>query len=270
LSDPARFRIHSRRELWKSETVIRRIDLNCDLGEGGAHDAELMPLITSANIACGAHAGGPDVMRKTVELAKAAGVSVGAHPGFADRENFGRRELGVSPEEIRRLVAEQISSLQKIAADLGRRVRHVKPHGALYNLAARDPRIADAITDAVWAAGKELLLYGLAGSELIRSGKARGLRVLSEVFADRAYANDGSLVPRTEPHAVLRGERAMVEQALSMATRGVVSSFQGRGIPVLAETICLHGDGPHPVEFAKRLRGALQEAGVVVRPPDDL
>lgn len=250
--------------------MSRRIDLNCDLGEGAGHDAELMPWITSANVACGAHAGDAATMCATVELAKQAGVSVGAHPGFADRANFGRREVTASAEEIFALVRDQIKVLQKIAGDLGVKVRHVKPHGALYNLAARDARVAETIAEAVWQASPELILFGLSGSELIAAGRHRGLRVQSEVFADRAYAADGSLVSRTELSALLADESAMIEQALGLVLRGTVRSVQGRGVNVRADTICLHGDGPHAVAFARRLRGALEHAGAIIRPPDDL
>lgn len=223
------------------------VDLNCDLGEGAGHDAELMPLITSANIACGAHAGDLATMRATMELARRHGVAVGAHPGFEDRENFGRRELTVGPGEVRALVERQVTALRAIGP-----VGHVKPHGALYNVAARDATIAGAVAEAVFAVDPELVLFGLRGSELVRAGRARGLRVAEEVFADRTYRPDGSLTPRTEPGALIADEAQSVAQALRLAREG-------------AETICLHGDGAHAVAFARRLNAELRAAGIALR-----
>jgi len=240
--------------------VQPRLDLNCDLGEGASHDAELMALITSANIACGAHAGDAASMRATVALARRHGVAVGAHPGFADRENFGRRELALSPADVRALVVEQIEALRVLGP-----VRHVKPHGALYNLAARDAALADAVADAVRAVDPALILFGLAGSELLRAGRARGLGVASEVFADRAYQCDGSLTPRSQPDALIQDEDAAVAQVLRMMGEGVVRATDGTKVPIVADTVCLHGDGPHAVAFARRLRSELAAAGVEVR-----
>jgi UPF0271 protein len=224
-----------------------RIDLNCDLGEGAAHDAELMGLITSANVACGAHAGDEATMRATVALAAKHGVAIGAHPGFADREHFGRRDLTLSAGEVEDLVAGQLDALRALAP-----VTHVKPHGALYNLAARDAVVAGAIVDAISAVNAALVLFALRGSVLVRVGRERGLRVAEEVFADRTYRADGSLTPRTEPGALITDEAKCVAQALRLGRDG-------------ADTICLHGDGPHPVAFARRLRDALGSAGVAVR-----
>ena len=239
---------------------VNSIDLNCDLGEGAGHDAELMPLITSVNIACGAHAGDEGTMRSTVALAQRYGVAIGAHPGFADREHFGRRELPLSPDEVKILVAGQIDALRART-----RVRHVKPHGALYNMAARDPALAAAVAAAVHAADPALVLFGLAGSELLCAGRALGLRVAGEVFADRTYERDGSLTPRNRPDALISDEAAAVAQVLRMVREGVVRSTDGVEVPVVADTICVHGDGPHAVAFATRLNAELRGAGIAVR-----
>ncbi len=223
------------------------VDLNCDVGEGAGHDAELMPLITSANIACGAHAGDLATMRATMSLARRHGVAVGAHPGFEDRENFGRRELTMAPGEVRALVVRQVAALRAIGP-----VVYVKPHGALYNLAARDATIAGAVAEAVLAVDPGLVLFALRGSELVRAGRARGLRVAEEVFADRAYRPDGSLTPRAEPGALITDEAQSVAQALRLAGEG-------------ADTICLHGDGAHAVAFARRLNAELRAAGIALK-----
>jgi UPF0271 protein len=236
------------------------IDLNCDLGEGDAHDGELMPLITSANIACGAHAGDEATMRATVALAQKHGVAIGAHPGFADREHFGRRELALPALEVRALVHAQVTALRELGP-----VRHVKPHGALYNLAARDAALADAIAVAVAEVDARLVLFGLAGSELLRAGRARGLRVASEVFADRTYQADGSLTPRTRSDALIHDEAIAVAQVLRMIREGVVRATDGTDVPIRADTVCLHGDGPDPVAFARRLKIGLGAAGIAVK-----
>jgi UPF0271 protein len=241
------------------------IDLNCDLGEGAGHDAELMPLVTSANIACGAHAGDEAEMRATVRLAHRHGVAIGAHPGFADREHFGRRELALPPSEIVSLVRPQIEALVRIARETGARVTHVKPHGALYNLSARDKQVADAIAEAVTGVDDALWLYGLSGGELLKAGQARGLRVAAEVFADRTYQADGSLTPRGRPDALLAGEAESVAQVLRMIREGRVATTEGGDVAIVAHTLCLHGDGVHAVEFARGVRAALETAGVSVR-----
>ena len=236
------------------------LDLNCDLGEGAGHDAELMPLITSANIACGSHAGDAATMRATVALAQQHGVAIGAHPGFADRENFGRREIVLPVAELQQLVSRQICAVALFGP-----VRHVKPHGALYNLAARDATVAGAVVAAVRATEASLLLYALAGSELVRAGRAAGVRVAEEVFADRTYQRDGSLTPRNRPDALINDEAAAVAQVLRMVREGVVLSTDGVEVPVVADTICVHGDGPHAVAFATRLNAELRGAGIAVR-----
>jgi UPF0271 protein len=241
-----------------------KIDLNCDLGEGAGHDTELMPLITSANIACGAHAGDDPTMRATIALAKQHGVAIGAHPGFDDRANFGRRELPVSPGEVQGLVHDQVLRLQLMARGLGARLSHVKPHGALYNMAARDPALARAVVDAIYEVDPRLVLFGLAGSHVIAVAEACGLPVASEVFADRTYQSDGSLTPRSQPGALITDEAAAVAQVLRMVREGKVRALDGRDVAIRAETVCVHGDGPNPVEFARRLRADLMAAGVDV------
>jgi len=244
-----------------------RIDLNCDLGEGAGHDAALMPLITSANIACGAHAGDEASMRATVALALKHGVAIGAHPGFADRENFGRREMLLSPEEIQVLVLSQIRALQAITRESGGRLVHVKPHGALYNLAARDAVTARAIAAAVHEADPRLRLVGLAGSRLLEAGTAAGLVTVSEVFADRTYQPDGSLTPRDRTGALMAKAGSAVTQALRLACDGRVRATDGSELTLKADTLCLHGDGPEAVALARQVSAALKAGGVLLSPP---
>jgi len=241
------------------------VDLNCDLGEGAGHDAELMPLISSANIACGAHAGDEATMRATVDLALKHGVAIGAHPGFPDRENFGRRELAASPDEIRGWVRAQTQRLLFIAGACGAGVRHVKLHGALYNLAARDEGVARAVAEAVYETDPRLMLVGLAGSRLLAAGTDCGLSTVSEVFSDRTYQSDGSLTPRSRPDALFTDEAAAVAQVLRMVREGKVGATDGSEVEIRADTICLHGDGVHAVAFAMAIKSALQAAGVSIR-----
>ena len=236
------------------------IDFNCDLGEGGGADGELMPWITSANIACGGHAGDVVTMRETVALAEAHGVAVGAHPGFLDRENFGRREQELTAGALRELVTSQIEALRGCGS-----VRHVKPHGALYNQAARDPEMAKIVAEAVYEIDPKLILFGLAGSELVRAGRKRGLRVANEVFADRTYQADGSLTPRSRSDAVITDEAAAVAQVVRMLREGWVLSTDGSTVPIEADTVCLHGDGPKAVAMARRLNEALRDSGIKIR-----
>jgi len=244
---------------------MRYVDLNCDLGEGAAHDAELMPLITSANIACGGHAGNTDTMRTAVELALRHGVAIGAHPGLEDRMNFGRRELPLGALEAHALVRGQIGTLDRIACSCGGRIVHVKPHGALYNLAARNAPLANAVAAAVHEADPRLILVGLAGSELLVAGRACGLRVASEVFADRTYQPDGSLTLRSQPGALIVDLATAVAQVMCMIGEGAVIATDGTRVPIAADTVCLHGDGSHAVEFARGLRQELAAAGIVLR-----
>lgn len=248
-------------------TMIGAIDLNCDLGEGAGQDGALMPLVTSANIACGAHAGDEATMRATVRLARRHGVSIGAHPGFADREHFGRRELALSADEVGALVREQVMLLRVIAREEGGELAHVKPHGALYNLAARDASVAEAVAAAVASVDRGLRLFGLAGSASLVAGEAHGLRVVSEVFADRGYQADGSLMPRGSPEALIEDEAEAVAQVLRMVREGVVRAIDGTLVTIAADTVCLHGDGHGAVVFARGLRAALMNEGVGLRAP---
>lgn len=242
---------------------MKRVDLNCDLGEGAGNDAELMPLITSANIACGAHAGSLEMMIEAVELATKHRVMVGAHPGYFDLDNFGRVERAITPAEAARLVLMQIEQLFEVA---GSRLRHVKLHGALYNQVSRDALLADAVVSDLARLWPDLMVYALAGSQLSRAATARGLRVAEEVFADRTYQPDGSLTPRAEPNAMIEDEDAMVRHVLTMVQRGVVRTVAGTEVPIVADTVCLHGDGPNAVAFAERLRKELTVAGVMIKP----
>jgi UPF0271 protein len=245
------------------------IDLNADVGEGSGFDAELVPLVSSVNIACGAHAGGLGTMRLTVALALRHGAAVGAHPGFADPEHFGRRELPVLPEEAAALVISQATLLQEVASGLGARVTHIKLHGALYNLASRNSAIAAAVVDAIARRGRESgspwTLVALAGSQMVSIGRAQGLTVVGEAFADRTYGREGMLTPRSTPGAVITDEDAAVRQALRIATERTVVATDGMQIPVDADTICLHGDSPHAISFARRIRAELAAAGIEVR-----
>jgi UPF0271 protein len=247
------------------------IDINCDMGESfgpwtmGA-DAEVMPSITSANVACGAHAGDPRVMRRTVRAAKQQGVSVGAHPGFADLQGFGRREMQADPAEVEDSLIAQIGALAAIARAEHAAVRHVKAHGALYNMAARDRRLADAIARAIAAFDASLIMFGLPNSPMIEAGAAAGLRVAAEGFADRAYEPDGSLAPRSRPGAVIHDPALVVERAVRMVRDGVVFTPDGREIPLKVETICVHGDTPGAPELTRRIRAGLEAVGIAVRP----
>ncbi len=241
------------------------IDLNCDLGEGAGHDAELMPLITSSSIACGVHAGDHATMIETIDLAASAGVSIGAHPGLNDRPGMGRRDLPVSPATAADLVAVQVGELVQLAHLRGAKVTHVKPHGALYLRAARDYAIADAIAKAVRSIDPGLALFGLAGGELLRAGRARGLRVAAEVFADRTYQPDGSLTPRGSADALISDEAEAVGQVLRIVQDGIIRATDGSELQIAADTICLHGDGPQALAFAWRLRAELAAAGIAVK-----
>jgi len=245
------------------------IDLNCDMGESfgpwrmGA-DAAVMPHITSANVACGAHAGDPVVMRNTVRLARAAGVAIGAHPGFADLQGFGRREITVDPVELEAFLIAQIGALAAIASAEGATLQHVKPHGALYNMAARDRRLADAIARAVAVFDPSPILFGLPNSALIDAGRAAGLRVAAEGFADRAYEPDGSLTPRSRAGAVIDDPDAVVARAVRMVREGVVLTPAGDQVALRVDTICVHGDTPGAPELARRIREALRANGADV------
>jgi UPF0271 protein len=245
----------------------RTIDLNCDMGEGFGpwpmgQDGALMQYITSANIACGFHAGDPVIMRETVRLALKHHVAIGAHPGYPDLQGFGRRDLKMSPDEVYAMVLYQIGALQAIAGAEGGKVRHVKPHGALYNAAAKDRALADAIARATLHAGADLVLFGLSGSALVEAGRVAGLRTASEVFADRTYQADGSLTPRSRPDALVKTREQAVAQALQMVREQRVMSTDGTSVALVADTLCLHGDGAHALEFAAAIHAAFRENGV--------
>jgi UPF0271 protein len=247
------------------------IDLNCDMGESfgpwrmGADEA-VMPYITSANIACGAHAGDPSVMRRTVRLAREAGVSVGAHPGFPDLQGFGRRELKADPREMEDWIIAQIGGLAAIARAEGAVLRHVKAHGALYNLAVRDRALAEAIARAIASVDRSLIMFGLPKSAMTDAGADAGLRVAAEGFADRAYEPDGSLTPRSKPGAVIHDPGLVVQRAVRMVRDRVVLTPDGREIALQVDTICVHGDTPGADELVRRIRSGLEAAGIDVRP----
>ncbi len=240
------------------------IDINCDLGEGCGNDAELMKYISSANIACGYHAGNADTMKRTVDLAIENGVAIGAHPSYGDRENFGRTEMNLSPKEVLDIVVKQVVALQNICNEVGAKLNHAKPHGALYNKSAKDVEIAQAIAFAVRAVDEHLVLYGLSGSHSIAVARKCGLRTASEVFADRTYQTDGSLTPRTEPTALIHDTDTAITQVLGMIKYGRVRSTDAIMIPIVADTVCIHGDGEHAVNFARIINSELRRNGVTI------
>ena len=246
---------------------MKRIDFNCDLGEGCGDDAAIIPWISSASIACGGHAGDARTMRETIALCLRHGVAIGAHPSFDDREHFGRRELAITPGEVQALVARQIATLASTCAELDARLSHVKPHGALYNLAARDDDIATAIATAVLAHDASLVLYALSGSALARAGEAAGLDVAHEVFAERRYERDGTLTPRGMPQAVIDDVADAITQVQSMLNDGRVTTRTGELIPIRADTICLHGDRVDAPTFARQLHDTLVASGVRILAP---
>ena len=246
------------------------IDLNCDLGESfGAYtigmDAEVLPFVSSANIACGFHAGDPSVMQKSVLLCKKYGVQVGAHPGLPDLQGFGRRKMAISPAEAEADVIYQIGALKAFCDAAGVPLHHVKPHGALYNMAAKDPELAAAICRAVKAAAPEAMLLALSGSEMIKATQALGLRVCSEVFADRGYQPDGTLVPRGKPGAMIEDEEEAIARVLQMAKQGTVCAVDGSTVALQADSVCVHGDGPKALAFVRKISAALPAAGVGIK-----
>ncbi|TPE46316.1 LamB/YcsF family protein [Pontibacter mangrovi] len=245
------------------------VDLNCDMGEGfGAwrmgNDIELLSYVSSANIACGFHAGDPGTMKKTVQLALKKGVAIGAHPGLPDLVGFGRREMAVSAEEVYDMVVYQVGALMGFARAEGAALHHIKPHGALYNMAATNAVLAEAIATAVSKVDDQLILYGLAGSDLIKAGEKYGLRTASEVFADRTYQENGTLTPRRQPNALITEQEQAVQQVLRMVQEGKVVSLQGTEISIKADTICIHGDGAQALPFAKRIQERLTAEGILI------
>ncbi len=241
------------------------VDLNADLGEGAPDDDALLTLVSSANIACGLHAGDARLMQATVAAALKRGVAVGAHPSYPDRENFGRSEMQLDPTDLRAYLIYQIGALQAMVRAAGGRLHHVKPHGALYNQAARDPALADTVAAAVRDVDPMLAIYGLAGGQLLHAAERAGLRVVAEVFADRGYSADASLVPRGQPGALVVDVQHAVTRTLRMVRDGVVQAVSGETVALRADTVCLHGDGAHALAMARALHTALGEAGIQIK-----
>lgn len=241
-----------------------KIDLNADLGEGSGSDRALLQLVSSANIACGFHAGDAQTMLQSVRWAKEFGVAIGAHPSFPDRENFGRTAMQLPPETVYAQVVYQTGALKSLAESEGEKLVHVKPHGMLYNQAAADAALADAIARAVKAVDPTLILVGLAGSESVRAAAYHGLRTREEVFADRGYLSSGALVPRSQPGAMIEEEDRAIAQTLTMVKESKVQSISGDWVAVNAQTVCLHGDGAHALLFAQRLRDVFAAEQIAV------
>lgn len=245
-----------------------RVDLNADMGEGAGHDDELLHLVSSASIACGFHAGDPVSILSSIRAAREYNVAVGAHPSFADRENFGRKEISLRPAEVFATVAYQVGAFHAIATAAGVRVNHVKPHGALYNMAVRDEKLAEAIAHGVLTVDSSLLFFAPGESILERAAQRVHFRVVREVFADRNYLSDGTLVPRTRPDALLHDPDEAALRVIRMLQEGVVRSVEGVDVKVQAETICVHGDNPSAVAFVRAMRSRLEEGGVQIKAPE--
>jgi 5-oxoprolinase (ATP-hydrolysing) subunit A len=248
------------------------IDLNCDMGESfGSYvigqDELLMDLVSSVNIACGFHGGDPSVMRKTVVAAAKRGLAIGAHPGYPDLQGFGRRDMKFSPEEIYEMVVYQVGALSAFAKATGATLHHVKPHGALYNLAAKDKLVANAIANAVRDVDTTLKFVGLSGSELINAGRTIGLTTVSEVFADRTYQEDGTLTPRTSAGAMLENKEDAAQQVLMMVMERKVKTLSGKQIDIQPDTVCIHGDGKHALDFAREIVKELKRNHVSIARP---
>ncbi len=251
---------------------MKMIDLNCDMGEAFGNyvmpnDEKLMEYISSVNIACGFHAGDPAVMQQTVALALKNGVAIGAHPGLPDLQGFGRREMKITANEAYQLTLYQIGALSAFVKAAGSKLHHVKAHGALYNMAAKDSSLAKAIVQAVYDFDPSLILYALAGSKMIEEAEKVGIITASEVFADRSYQDDGLLTPRSADNALITNEEEAVNQVLGFALKQEVRSTSGNRIAVRAETVCLHGDGEHAVAFAKLIAERLKNEGIVIKAP---
>lgn len=241
--------------------IAHRIDLNADLGEGSAYDAQMLALVSSANIACGGHTGDAHSMRAALLLAKAHGVALGAHPSFPDRENFGRRPMQIAPEDLYASLLQQVRALQNTAEELGLRLHHIKPHGALYNQAAFDPGLGDLIIDLVKTIDPDLRLMVLAASPLAKQAKSAGLHVIEEAFADRRYLGDGSLVPRTQANAVIEDAELAVAQSLAIVNAHCVQTLSGETRPLYADSLCVHGDGSQALHLLQTIRQALVAQG---------
>jgi UPF0271 protein len=229
------------------------------MGEGIGNDEAIMPFITSANISCGFHAGNGDIIRRTIFLAMKYNVRIGAHPSFRDRENFGRNEMHLGHDKLYAIVLEQLIKMDLIAKERGTALHHVKPHGALYNMAARDAETAGTIAQVIADFNEALVLYGLSNSCLINEAKALGLKTANEVFADRTYQDDGSLTPRSQPNALIENDEHCLQQVLQMTRQGTITTTSGKIIPIIADTICIHGDGKHALSFAKKIHEALKQ-----------
>ncbi|MGB7069909.1 MAG: 5-oxoprolinase subunit PxpA [Pyrinomonadaceae bacterium] len=247
--------------------MTRSIDLNCDMGEGFGNDAALMKYVSSANIACGFHAGDASTMRRTVELAIESDTAIGAHPGYFDPQGFGRNAISLPLQEVSDIVLYQVSALKGICESFGADLRHVKPHGALYNQAAKDEDLARCVAAAVKSIDRDLILYGLYGSFLISAAKSIGLRTASEAFADRTYKADGTLSPRFEPNSLISIASAAADQVIRMIRTRTIEATDGTSIPIRADTICIHGDGDHSVELAAAIRQAVDNGEIDVKPP---
>ncbi|MDQ0254677.1 UPF0271 protein [Evansella vedderi] len=246
-----------------------KVDLNSDLGESfGVYmigqDEEILKVVTSANIACGFHAGDPDVMWKTVKMAVENNVGIGAHPGFPDLQGFGRRDMRVSPKEVYNMMVYQIGALNAFTELHGGRLNHVKPHGALYNMASACKELAEAVAESIYHLNPRLILFGLAGSELVKAGRKLGLYVAEEVFADRTYQRDGTLTPRSFPNSMVKDPDEAVERVIKMIKEQEVETIDGTVIPIQADTICVHGDEPSALRFVRHLRASLHENGIYV------
>lgn len=241
------------------------IDLNCDMGEGMPNDALIMPFISSANIACGGHAGDADSMQRTIELCLQHGVAIGAHPSFPDKANFGRTNMYMPLDVLEAELMGQLQAIKTICDRMGARLHHVKPHGALYNMAGTDASLGQLIATVVASFDASLIVYGGSGGRLIEAATAVGLRTASEVFADRTYQDDGSLTPRSMPNALIDDEQLSLQQVQQMVVHGTVTTVTGHSILIVADTICIHGDGPHAVAFATNIHHHLQEHHVNIR-----
>jgi UPF0271 protein len=227
-------------------------------------DEEILDFVTSANIACGFHAGDAATMRKTVTLALEKKVGIGAHPGLQDLAGFGRRNMQISAQEAYDLVIYQIGALYGFVKSEGGKLQHVKPHGALYNMAAKSAPLSEAIAEAIYKVDPELILFGLAGGELVKAGKKIGLRSANEVFADRTYQKNGSLTPRQEVDALIINNETAVSQVITMVKEGKVTSLQGADVLIQADTVCIHGDGEHALDFVKYISSALKDADITI------
>lgn len=252
-----------------------KVDLNSDLGESfGSYkigmDEEIIKYVSSVNVACGYHAGDPLVMAKTVKAAKEAGIAVGAHPGYPDLVGFGRRNMVCSPAEVKAYVMYQMGALQAFTKAAGIPLQHVKPHGALYNMAAKDEKLAMAIAEGIAEVDSSVILMGLAGSKMLEAGKKCGLRVASEVFADRAYQADGSLVPRSQPGAVIHDTDEAIARTIRMVKEGKVTAITGEEVEIAADSICVHGDNPSALAFVEAIRAKLIEEGVTIAPISEI